>query len=331
MPSMETFLLASSLLSLRQAAEQVTHMLKHARVLVARRQARRDRKRLYWPRKINWNRFLRSGGEQDVMTLPENARKEVRTGNDSTESKTKGKRSDDNNDNESDSESEETDATPQGRDEEANPPNPPTHASSPSSDAEGKEREETPKPRGPRKYSLLWLRARSADFVEGVAHSEHLAYALKLSIAVMLVSWIAFYGPLNGWFNSMRVVWAPLQLVLVFEVAIGSSLWVFFVRAGGVIFGCLWGYASFEIGRGNLVALVVILVVGIIPSAYVQLGTPYVKAGMISIVSMCIVALCMPLQSPLPPRKPKLITRAQLPSAESVRHGKTSSSASSPS
>jgi large-conductance mechanosensitive channel len=290
MPSIETFLLASSLLSLRQAAEQVRQMLKHARTLVARRQARRDRNRLYWPRKINWARFLRSGGEQDVMVLPENARKEVRTGKDNRESNIKGK--DDGNHNDSDSETE-GDASPHRRDEEANPPHPRTHAPSPSSHAESKEPKVNSRLRPPRKYSALWLRARCADFIEGVARSEHFAYALKLTIAVMLVSWPAFYGPLNGWYNSMRVVWAPLQLVLVFEVAIGSSLWIFFVRAGGVIFGCVWGYASFEIGRGNLVALVVILVIGIVPSAYVQLGTPYVKAGMISIVSMCIVALCM--------------------------------------
>ena len=289
MPSIETFLLASSLLSLRQAAEQVMSMLKHARTLVMRRQARRDRRRLYWPRKINWNRFLRSGGEQDVMTLPENARKEVRTGTDKQEhkgNKPKHKEHDD------DSHSESEDTSPVRRDEEANPRAHPTAQVSTPTTQEPKAPMPDRKPSHPKKYSLLWWRAQSADFMESVANSEHSAYALKLTIAVMLVSWIAFYGPLNGWFNSMRVVWAPLQLVLVFEVAIGSSLWIFFIRAFGVIFGCVWGYASFEIGRGNLVALVVILVIGIIPSAYVQLGTPYVKAGMISIVSMCIVALC---------------------------------------
>jgi hypothetical protein len=290
MPSIETFLMASSLLSLRQAAEQVMQMLKHARTLVARRQARRDRRRLYWPRKINWQRFLSSGGEQDVMTLPENARKDVRTGKDSS----KKERS---NGEDSDSESEQDKDTAKAKDEEANPPHAKSRPSPPPPYQESKEPKSNQKTARPRKYSLLWWRAQAADLVESIAHSEHLAYALKLTTAVMLISWIPFYGPLNGWYNFMRAGWAPLQLVLVFEVAIGSSLWVFFVRAFGVIFGCLWGYAAYEIGRGNLVALVIILVLGIIPSAYVQLGTPYVKAGMISIVSMCIVALCMKSRS----------------------------------
>ncbi len=59
----------------------------------------------------------------------------------------------------------------------------------------------------------------------------------------------------------------------------------------GVIFGSVFGYLAFVIGKGNLFALVVWLVVGIVPSAYVQLGTGYVKAGMISVVSMTVVAL----------------------------------------
>lgn len=296
MPSTETFLLASSLLSLRQAAEQIKQMLKHARTLVARRQARRDRRRLYWPRKINWNRFLKSGGEQDVLALPENARKEVRTGEDGKESEAK----DRDNDNDDESDREEG-VSHDRRDEESSLQHPLTHASSPSSTADAKKPKADTQRHKPSQRSLLWLRARIADILEGATHSEHFAYALKLTTAVMLVSWMAFYGPLNKWFNSMRVVWAPLQLVLVFEVAIGSSLWVFFVRAFGVIFGCIWGYASFEISRGNLVALVVVLVLGVIPSAYVQLGTPYVKAGMISIVSMCVVALCTCLFFPPSP------------------------------
>ena len=134
-------------------------------------------------------------------------------------------------------------------------------------------------------------RKHTADFIESIQHSEHLGFALKLALAVFLVSFPAFYGPWNAWYTSSHANWAALQVVLVFEVAIGSSFWVFFVRVVGVVFGCFWGYVAYEIGRGTIPGLIVILVLGVIPSAYVQLGTPYVKAGMISIVSMSVVAL----------------------------------------
>ncbi len=107
----------------------------------------------------------------------------------------------------------------------------------------------------------------TANLIESTQQSEHLGYALKLAIAVFLASFPPSMRPWNGWYSSSRASWAALQVVLVFEVVIGSSFWIFVVRAAGVVFGCFWGYIAYEIGRGTLPALVVILVFGIIPSA----------------------------------------------------------------
>jgi hypothetical protein len=79
MPRMETFLISSFLLNLRQAALHTLEMLNHSREIVEKRQARHDRRRLYAPR-INWRKWLTSGGEEDMFALPANARKEARTG-----------------------------------------------------------------------------------------------------------------------------------------------------------------------------------------------------------------------------------------------------------
>ena len=292
MPRIETFVMSSYLLSLRQAGEQTMHMLKHVRVLVERRQDKKEGRRFYMPRKINWKKWLSSGGEQDVMALPEDARKDLRTG----KQWKKGMADDDDDD---DDDGDDMHSTPsrrgdletaarasekvfrqqkkqQQQQQQQQPPPPPKH-----------KKKRTSEPSFVSRH-----RGHLADFIESAMQSEHLPYALKLAVAVMLVSWVAFYWPWNSWYSSSRATWAPLQLVLMFEVAIGSSFWVFMVRAVGVLFGCLWGFLAYEISHGNLVALVVLLAIAIIPSAYVQLGTPYVKAGMISIVSMSVVSLC---------------------------------------
>jgi hypothetical protein len=286
MPRIETFLISSVLLSFRQAAVQTMQMLRHSRKLVERRQQKNGKKRLYLPKKFNWGKWLSSAGEHDEMAVPQHARKEVRTGKGPQQPNTKDGDSDDD-----DVESEQT-LLPMKTDEEACPEKqipkvPPAHSPQP---------EHLGKVEKKRKRSssgsgvIPQLRGNSADIVESVMHSEHIAYALKLAIAVFLVSFPAFYGPWTSWYADARASWAPLQLVLVFEVAIGSSFWIFIVRACGVIFGCVWGYLAYEISFGHLPAMIVFLVVGIIPSAYVQLATPYVKAGMISIVTMCVVA-----------------------------------------
>jgi uncharacterized membrane protein YgaE (UPF0421/DUF939 family) len=116
-------------------------------------------------------------------------------------------------------------------------------------------------------------------------------YAIKLTIAVFLVTWPAFLDQWNTWYSLNRGLWAALQLVLITEVAIGTSVNVFTLRAIGTTIGCLWGWAAYEARNGNRVVCVAFLVIGIIPSTYVQLGSKYIKAGMVSIISMCIVAL----------------------------------------
>jgi hypothetical protein len=92
MPRMETFLISSFLLNLRQAALHTLDMLKHSRIMVEKRQARHGRRRLYAP-KIEWSKWLSTGGEEDSFALPENARQDIRTG----------KRKDDPNDNDDES------------------------------------------------------------------------------------------------------------------------------------------------------------------------------------------------------------------------------------
>lgn len=46
--------------------------------------------------------------------------------------------------------------------------------------------------------------------------------------------------------------------------------------------------------------------IGLFPAAYVQLGTKYPKAGMVGIVSMCVVALSTELQI-VPGTAPKMV------------------------
>jgi hypothetical protein len=102
--------------------------------------------------------------------------------------------------------------------------------------------------------------------------SDDVLYAIKLTVAVFLVTWPAFLHHWNSWYSLNRGLWAALQLVLITEVAIGTSVMTFMLRAVGTTIGCIWGYAAYQAHHGNRVVCVVILVIGIIPSTYIQLG-----------------------------------------------------------
>lgn len=274
MPRMETFLVSSFLLNLRQAALHTLQMLHHSRLLVEKRQARHGRSRLYAPR-INWRKWLMSGGEDEPFALPENARKEARTG----------KGTDVTEDDDDDSmASKET--LLNKKDVESAPPKQSSKSPDPSLAAH-----QTTK-RAVNKGTWIYrLRNGLADVIEYLADSEDFLYAIKLTVAVFLVSWPAFVSNWNVWYSLNRGLWASLQLVLITEVAIGTSVMTFMVRAVGTTIGCIWGYAAYEARNGDRVVCVIVLVIGIIPSTYIQLGSKYVKAGMVSIISMCVVAL----------------------------------------
>jgi hypothetical protein len=275
MPRMETFLISSFLLNLRQSALHTLEMLRHSRVLVEKRQARHGRHRLYAPR-INWRKWLVSGGEEDMLALPESGRKEARSGNKNEVEDVE----------DSANTSEQSLLSKKnieaGATVEPSSPRPAIHANQ----AANREKKRLKKP------SLMQrLRNGLADTIEFLVGSEDLSYALKLTIAVFLVTWPAFLHQWNAWYSLNRGLWAALQLVLITEVALGTSVMTFMLRGVGTTIGCIWGYAAYEARNGNRIVCVVILVIGIIPSTYVQLGSKYVKAGMVSIISMCIVAL----------------------------------------
>lgn len=83
----------------------------------------------------------------------------------------------------------------------------------------------------------------------------------------------------------------------MFENAVGSTVWMIFLRAVGTVLGSTLGYAAYESGRGNTITMGAIMLILMIPAYCVQLGTKYQKAGMIFTVSMCVVSISTHLQT----------------------------------
>ncbi|KAI1155229.1 hypothetical protein F4825DRAFT_408601 [Nemania diffusa] len=281
-PRMETHLVSSFLISISQAARQVFEMLRHARTLIERRQTRNGCRKLYWPH-ISWKKWLTSGGEQDGNVLPENARKGARTGYGSIE----------------DSRNEDDESTSNSTYALVRPMTDEETGATCSKEDILPQNERISCQRGARESrssNILRIRGLAADTVEFFQGSDDLAFALKMSIAALLVTWPAFVPSLNDWYSSVRGSWATLQLILVFEVSIGTTFLGFFLRALGTTFGCSIGIIAWEAGQGNRVVLVIILFIGLLPASYVHLATPYVKAGIICMISLSVVGLATVVQ-----------------------------------
>ncbi|KAH8201285.1 hypothetical protein TruAng_004529 [Truncatella angustata] len=223
-------------------------------------------------------RGSQTGGEKDINAVPDDARKAARAGRGDDKQGTRSGETDSSTSNEKPFE--------QPGEEVGRPPH--------EQQVKFPFQERIPQRKGlhnPNASTALWLRGLAADVIEFVADSDDLAFALKMSVAGWLITWPAFVPSLNAWYVSMRASWATLQLILVFEVSVGTSIQGFLLRVIGVIYGCVAGFLSYRIGQGNRVVVVVVLVIASLPAAYTHLGTPYVKTGIISIVSMSVVGL----------------------------------------
>lgn len=276
MPRMETFLISSFILALRQSAGHVMLMLRHSRTLVELRQQRNSRSRLWLPKFASFQQWLSSGINAPRAPPSESA---SRTERNETDAPKELNRATQNNP------SVENMHRAKRNDGE-------TLASPVISRATHHEKHEHPPEPAAKSSWFTRLRHATADVLEWAQNSEDLVYSAKLCIALFLVTWPALVPSWNRWYADVRGIWAPLQLILVFELAIGTSLVVFFIRLFGVVFGGIIGYLSYEIARGNRAGVVAVVLFGIVPSIYIQVTTKYVKAGMISIISMAVVALC---------------------------------------
>ena len=259
-------------------------MLGRSRELVDRRQKRHGRRRLYAPR-IKWASWLFTGGEQDEA-LPASGRKSKRRGASTAaemeEAEADASESRDNLIIQSARDEEEQAAEVKSRTEEEHSNRPTPAVKKEKGDQESSSEEVS---------LVLRYRGQLADALEWFQESDDFLYASKLTIAVVLLSWPAWIPSWSVWYYLNRGLWATFQLIFVTEVSLGTSIWTFAVRGIGTTLGCIWGWAAWEARNGNRIVLSAMICAGVIPSAYVQLGTKYPKAGMVSTISMCVVAL----------------------------------------
>ena len=194
MPRVEVFLISSFLLNFRQAVAQIEEMLRYSRGLVEKRQHTRGRRRLFAP-KIHWRRWLHSGGEE-VEGLPASGRKAARQGESEDHINDTVNISGEGDENGTDHK---PDDDVEARTKE-NRKDRPVATSRTGFDPFNLKPSTTEQALG----LSLRVCGQLADIVEWIQASEDLAYAIKLTVAVFLVTWPALVPSLNMWYSLNR-------------------------------------------------------------------------------------------------------------------------------
>ena len=164
-------------------------MLNHSRELVERRQHRHERRRVYAPR-INWTSWLSSGNQEDEA-LPASGRQAARQG-----------ASDEQADEDEESETLIKDRKKRDLERDAGIEEQRAHERLGRLTSEKSKYENDPVPE-PKSLSLR-IRGRLADMLEWAQESDDLQYAIKLTVAVFLVTWPACIAKWNTWYSLNR-------------------------------------------------------------------------------------------------------------------------------
>ncbi|CUS24335.1 LAQU0S15e02190g1_1 [Lachancea quebecensis] len=124
-------------------------------------------------------------------------------------------------------------------------------------------------------------------------YNFHFRFGLQVTVALMLASFPMFIPKAREWYVNIRGAWIGFVCILALEPSVGGTFWVFFLRGVGVILGAAWAYVSYLAGcnQTNPYLEVVVTIFGAVPGFYYLLGTPYVKAAIIQIISIYVVML----------------------------------------
>lgn len=286
MPREEIFLISSFYLNMRQAAIHVCEMLETSRSLVDKCEKRNSRRRFYAPR-ISWQKWLRTGGEDFSI----GGSSSLRAANDEADYQDIEKET-----GELLQTSSEATQNPERQDPEWGESQRPN--ADPPAPHRNENQEHEPVMEEQMTSSVIArTREHAADLIEWIQHSDDVQYAFKLCIAGMLVTWPAFVASWNEWYSLNRGLWAALQLVLITEPTVGSSVNTFILRFFGTVYGCLWGWAAYEARSGNRIVCAAMICIGVVPAAYVIVGSRFVKAGIVVVVSITVVALATELET----------------------------------
>ncbi|ORE10224.1 hypothetical protein BCV72DRAFT_200109 [Rhizopus microsporus var. microsporus] len=124
-------------------------------------------------------------------------------------------------------------------------------------------------------------------------------FALKMAVAVIVLSVPAFVPSSVDWYYNIRGQWAPMTVIAIMNPTSGGTLEASFWRIVGTVVGAMTGWAALEAGGGSPYLLGIFAVLLALPSFYIHLGSTYNKVGIVCLTTYEVVALSRFASPPL--------------------------------
>ncbi|KAI9271970.1 Fusaric acid resistance protein-like-domain-containing protein [Sporodiniella umbellata] len=144
----------------------------------------------------------------------------------------------------------------------------------------------TPKPKTKwRKFFIrLWM-------VFSLFKMQKMRYAIKATIASILLAIPAFIEPTKDWFREYRMEWALITLMVVMTPTVGGTNLVAVYRIFSTVLGCYTAMIFYMLFPGNMYILPVLTWLFSIPNFWMILTNKHGKFGQFTLLAYNLVML----------------------------------------
>ncbi|KAI8074046.1 Fusaric acid resistance protein-like-domain-containing protein [Gongronella butleri] len=120
---------------------------------------------------------------------------------------------------------------------------------------------------------------------------QKLRYAIKATVAAILLAIPAFLESTNEWFREWRMEWALITLMVVMTPTVGGTNIVAVYRIFSTILGCYSAVALYQLFPGNMVMLPLVTWLFSIPNFWLILNHKHGKFGQFTLLAYNLVML----------------------------------------
>ncbi|KAI8368926.1 hypothetical protein BD560DRAFT_398090 [Blakeslea trispora] len=155
-------------------------------------------------------------------------------------------------------------------------------------------------PKETREKAPLMLRIRYSLWF----HLQYLSryefkFALKMAIAVLVLTVPSFVPASSAWYFNVRGQWAPMTVIAIMNPTSGGTLEASFWRIIGTLIGAFAGWGALAAGEGSPYLLGLFAVLLALPFFYIHLASTFNKVGVVCLVTYEVVALSRYANPPL--------------------------------
>ncbi|KAL6721682.1 hypothetical protein ACLMJK_000786 [Lecanora helva] len=123
----------------------------------------------------------------------------------------------------------------------------------------------------------------------GIFGSSHSAYGLRVAMATISVTIMAFLANTQEWFITQRIIWGTVMIAIGMTVSAGDGVFGFFARIGGTVLALVTSLIVWYIVDGHTAGVIVFNFVFMFAEFYFMIYPRFLIIALVTIVTQALI------------------------------------------